>query len=70
MEDIQKRIGNTIRELRSQAGFTQDVLAERAGLNRTHMGQIERGECNVTVQTLKLIADTLRLKIADLVKGV
>jgi hypothetical protein len=34
------------------------------------MGQIERGEVNVTIQSLKLIADTLRTKIADLVKGV
>ena len=69
MEDIQKRIGSNIRKLRTEAGFTQDVFAERAGLNRAHMGEIERGESNITIQTLKLIADTLRVKIADLVKG-
>ena len=69
MEDIQKRIGANIRKLRTEAGFTQDVFAERAGLNRAHMGEIERGESNITIQTLKLIADTLRVKIADLVKG-
>lgn len=70
MEDIQKRIGGNIRELRKAAGFTQDIFAERAGLNRAHMGEIERGESNITIQTLKLIADTLHVKIADLIRGV
>jgi len=56
--------------LRIDAGFTQDVFAEKAGLNRAHMGEIERGESNITLQTLKLIADTLRVKIADLMQGV
>lgn len=41
MEDIQKRIGRNIRELRTAAGFAQDGFAERAGINRTQMGQIE-----------------------------
>jgi transcriptional regulator with XRE-family HTH domain len=34
------------------------------------MGEIERGESNVTIQTLKIVADALGTKIADLVKGV
>jgi transcriptional regulator with XRE-family HTH domain len=68
VEDIQRRIGKNIRKLRSAAGFTQELFAEKAGINRTHMGQIERGECNVTIQTLKLIADVLRLDVADVVR--
>jgi transcriptional regulator with XRE-family HTH domain len=70
VEDIQKRIGENIRELRSAANFSQEGFAERAGINRTHMGQIERGESNVSIQTLKIIADALGVKIARLVKGV
>lgn len=70
MEDIQKRVGENIRRLRKDAGFTQDVFAERAGLNRAHMGEIERGESNITIQTLKIIADALGLKIAEIVKDV
>ncbi len=65
MEDIQKRIGQNIRELRSAANFSQEGFAERAGIQPTHMGQIERGECNVSIHTLK-IADALDVKIADL----
>ena len=69
-KDVQKHVGANIRRLRIDAGFTQDVFAEKAGLNRAHMGEIERGESNITLQTLKLIADTLRVKIADLMQGV
>ena len=69
MQDIQKQIGETVRALRRKKGWSQDVFADRSGLNRAHVGEIERGESNVTVQTLKIIADTLGVRIADLVKG-
>jgi XRE family transcriptional regulator, regulator of sulfur utilization len=67
--DIQKQIGATIRRLRLTKGWSQDVFADRSGLNRAHVGEIERGESNVTIQTLKIIADTLAVRIIDLVKG-
>jgi transcriptional regulator with XRE-family HTH domain len=69
VQDIQKRIGANIRAWRLKRKLTQDVFAERSGLHRAHVGEIERGESNVTIQTLKLIADTLRVKVVDLVKG-
>ena len=68
--DIQKRIGANIRAWRLKRKLTQDVFAERAGLHRAHVGEIERGESNVTIQTLKIIADTLKVKVVELVKGV
>jgi transcriptional regulator with XRE-family HTH domain len=52
-----------------KSGWSQDVFADRSGLNRAHVGEIERGESNVTIQTLKIIADTLKVKISDLVAG-
>ena len=66
VQDIQKRIGATIRALRLKRGWSQDVFADRSGLNRAHVGEIERGDSNVTIQTLKIIADTLGVKIVDL----
>ena len=69
MQDIQKRVGANIRALRLKRKMTQDIFAERAGLHRAHVGEIERGESNVTIQTLKLIADTLKVRVVDLVKG-
>ncbi len=68
MQDIQKQLGATVRELRRKRKLTQDVFAERSGLHRAHVGEIERGESNVTIQTLKIIADTLGVKIVDLVR--
>jgi transcriptional regulator with XRE-family HTH domain len=69
VQDIQKRIGGRVRALRLKKGWSQDVFADRSGLNRAHVGEIERGESNVTIQTLKIIADTLGVRIVELVKG-
>jgi transcriptional regulator with XRE-family HTH domain len=70
MQDIQKQVGANIRAWRMKKKMTQAVFADRAGLNRAHVGEIERGESNVTIQTLKLIADTLKIKVVELVRGV
>lgn len=69
MQDIQKAVGAKVRKLRKRKGWSQDLFADKSGLHRTHVGAIERGERNVTLQTLKIIADTLDVKIVDLVKG-
>jgi transcriptional regulator with XRE-family HTH domain len=68
VQDIQKQLGAAVRLLRKKRKLTQDVFAERAGLHRAHVGEIERGESNVTLQTLKIIADTLGVRIVDLVR--
>ena len=41
----------------------------RAFNGGAHIGEIERGESNVTLQSLKILADTLGCRIVDLVKG-
>ena len=69
MEDVQKRIGLKVRELRRNKGWSQDLFAERAGLHRSHLGEIERGESNVGIQTLKIVADALGVRIVDLLDG-
>jgi transcriptional regulator with XRE-family HTH domain len=67
VQDIQGQIGATIRTLRLKRKWSQDVFADRSGLNRAHVGEIERGESNVTIQTLKIIADTLDVRVRDLI---
>jgi transcriptional regulator with XRE-family HTH domain len=69
VQDIQKTVGATVRRLRLKTGWSQDVFADKSGLHRAHVGEIERGESNVTIQTLRIIADTLGVRIVDLVKG-
>jgi transcriptional regulator with XRE-family HTH domain len=69
VQDIQKQLGATVRALRLKRGWSQDVFADKTGLHRAHVGEIERGESNVTIQTLKIVADALGVRIVDLVKG-
>jgi transcriptional regulator with XRE-family HTH domain len=40
-----------VRALRKQKGWSQDVFGDKTGLHRAHVGEIERGESNVTLQT-------------------
>lgn len=69
MQALYGQIGATVRRLRLKRGWTQDVLSDRSGLHRAHIGEIERGETNVTLQTLKTLADTLKVRITDLLDG-
>lgn len=59
-----------MRALRIEKGWSQDVFADRSGIHRADIGAIERGERNVTLRTMRTIADTLGVKISDLVKGI
>jgi transcriptional regulator with XRE-family HTH domain len=69
-EEIQKRLGARIRELRMKRGWTQDEFADLSGLHRAQVGAFENGRMNITLASLHLIAQTLDLRIIDLFKGV
>lgn len=59
MDDPRLRFGRRVRELRTARGWTQDSLAEKAGLDRTYIGGIERGERNVALLNIFRLADAL-----------
>lgn len=61
------RIGQRIAELRKEAGMSQAQLAERAGIQRTHLTRIEQGQYEVTGWVLQTIAEALGLTI-DIIK--
>jgi DNA-binding XRE family transcriptional regulator len=44
-------------------GRSQEVFADRSGLHRADVGAIERGERNVTLRTMRIIADTLGVRL-------
>ena len=69
MQRIYAQLGTAVRRLRLDQGWSQDVLADKSGLHRAHIGEIERGETNVTLVTLKTLADALHVRITDLLKG-
>ena len=52
-------IGHTVRKLRSEKGWTQEELAQRAGLHPTYIGGIERGERNLGLDNLLKLARAL-----------
>jgi transcriptional regulator with XRE-family HTH domain len=59
---LARAIGST----REQRGYSQEAFASRAGLDRSNYGAIERGEANVTVDTIVKIATGLAVGIGDL----
>lgn len=68
--DILERFGQRVRELRKEQGYSQENFAYACGLDRTYMGGIERGERNVALRNIELIADTLEITLAELMDGV
>lgn len=59
-------ISQKIRELRVQKGLSQEELADIAGLHRTYVGSVERGERNISIDNIERLANALNIKIKDL----
>lgn len=61
-----EQIGHRIRQVREDQGLTQAELAEKCELHRTFIGSVERGERNVSILNLRLIAQRLRVDLHEL----
>lgn len=59
--DITGFVGPAVRNLREQAGISQEELAGRAELDRTYVSGIERGRRNPSVKSLQRVADALHV---------
>ena len=66
MHDIRKRFGDRIRQLRNDRGWSKEELADRAGLHRTYIGSIERGEQNLSLVNIERLSVTLGVSLAEL----
>jgi len=63
-------ITKTLRKLRETKGLSQEKLAELAGVHRTYIGMIERGEKNITLENINKVAKALEIPVSDLLKGI
>ena len=70
LQDIRVRFGAAVRELRKEMNVSQEDFAERAGLHRTYISDLERGKRNVSLENIEKIAKALNLSMADLMKRV
>lgn len=66
MSTLRLKLGKAIRRLRADAGYSQEGFADACRFHRTYIGAIERGEKNLTTDSLERIAKALRLSVFDL----
>lgn len=70
MSDINILIGERIRNFRKKQNLSQDKLAEKAGLHNTYIGQVERGEKNITMESLEKIVNALQISFEELFRNI
>ncbi|MGE8357713.1 MAG: helix-turn-helix domain-containing protein [Microvirgula sp.] len=58
--------GREVRQLRETRAWSQEALAERADLNRSYLGEIERGDVVPSLNTMAKLAGALGLKLSEL----
>jgi transcriptional regulator with XRE-family HTH domain len=66
--DVTQVFAENIKRLRLVKGFSQEGLADLAGLHRTYIGAVERGERNITLINANKIAEALGAKLSDCLK--
>lgn len=68
MTAIATRFGRVLRTCRTQRGLSQEALAELADLNRSYLGEVERGTASATIETLEKLALALDERLSDLLR--
>ncbi len=63
---LTKTLSNNLKKLRSDMNLSQEDLADKCGLHRTYVGAVERGERNVTLSSLEVLALALKVDVPTL----
>lgn len=67
---ITTKIGNRIRELRTQTGLSQEKFAQKIGMDRTYFASVELGKRNISIVNIEKIAKGLNVSLSELFKNV
>ena len=70
MADIRVRFGKAVRKIRLDRGYSQESFAANAKINCSYMGQIERGEVNISLDSIEKIAHALKITVGELMTEV
>jgi len=65
-DDLLVCLGDRIRKLRKSCGWTQVVMAERVGIDRSFLADVERGKRNISILNIALIAKGLGVSLSRL----
>lgn len=68
-DGVQVAFGDRVRHHRKHLGISQEKLGELAGLHRTYIGHVERGEVNPTLSSIVRLADALEIDAGALPTG-
>lgn len=68
-DEVLSEFGRRIRRTRQEAGLSQEELAHRAGLHRTYIGSVERGERNIGLLNITALATVLQVDASVLMSG-
>lgn len=66
---LRRRVGDAVRERRASMGFSQDTFADAIDMHRAYVGSIERGERNLTLNTLLRLATGLKWTVSELISS-
>jgi transcriptional regulator with XRE-family HTH domain len=67
MTTLNNQFGYVVRQSRESRGWSQEVLADRANLNRSYLGEVERGSAVPSLATIEKLARAFETSLADLV---
>lgn len=67
MSQLDKNIAENLKRIRKSRNMSLDMLAERTGVSKSMLGQIERGESNPTVATIAKIVDGIKVPFEELI---
>ena len=68
MSTLEHQLGRTLREVRERRGWSQEALAALANLDRSYLGEIERGKVSPSLATLNKHAQAIGLPVSELLK--